>query len=76
MSKNVANSTKIGANSAPEQLSLLAPVSVPLQFRLDERTRRSGLQHIAEIRAQLMAQAAARQGLAPTRVRSQRQIAA
>ena len=43
----------------PEQLSLLAG-SVPLQFRLDERTRRTGLQHVAELRQQMVAQAAAR----------------
>ena len=76
MSKIVATRTKIGAESAPEQLSFLAPVSVPLQFRLDERTRRTGLQHIAEIRAQLVAQASARQGLVSAPARSQRQIAA
>jgi hypothetical protein len=74
MSKNVATRTKIGAHSAPEQLSLLASVSVPLQFRLDERTRRTGLQQIALIRAQLAAQAAQRHGSAP--VRPQRQLAA
>jgi hypothetical protein len=40
--------------TAPEQLSLLpAASSVPLQFRLDEATRRRGLRHIAEIRARL-----------------------
>ena len=44
---------------APEQLTLL-PTDVPLQFRLDERTRRSGLQHVAELRAQIARQAAAR----------------
>jgi hypothetical protein len=37
----------------PEQLTLLPPSSVPVQFRLDEATRRRGLRHIAEIRAQL-----------------------
>jgi len=36
-----------------EQLSLLPEPSVPLRFRLDEATRRRGLRHIAEIRAQL-----------------------
>ena len=40
--------------SAPEQLSLLPDAStVPVQFRLDEATRRRGLRHIAEIRARL-----------------------
>jgi len=47
------------APDAPEQLSLLAG-SVPLQFRLDERTRRAGLQHVAALRQQMVAQAAAR----------------
>ena len=42
----------------PEQLTLLAPAEVPLQFRLDRRTRERGLAHIAEIRRQLAARAA------------------
>lgn len=46
------------ADNTPQQLTLLA--DVPLQFRLDERTRRSGLQHVAELRAQIARQAAAR----------------
>ncbi len=37
----------------PEQLTLLATPEVPVRFRLDEATRRRGLQHIAEIRALL-----------------------
>lgn len=41
--------------ASPEQLTLLAPGSVPVQFRLDEATRRRGLAHVAEIRAQLAA---------------------
>lgn len=50
-----------------EQLSLLvtappARSTLPVQFRLDERTRRNGLRHVAELRAQLAAQAAARNG--------------
>ena len=36
---------------------LLLPTDAPLQFRLDERTRRRGLARIAEIRRQLAAQA-------------------
>jgi hypothetical protein len=58
---NVSPNTEITSENAdvPEQLSLLAG-SVPLQFRLDERTRRAGLQHIAELRSQMAAQAAAR----------------
>lgn len=51
---------EIGAAGTPEQLSLLAPCGVPLQFRLDERTRRCGLAHVAALRAQIAAQAAAR----------------
>lgn len=42
---------------APEQLTLLAPTEAPLQFRLDERTRRRGLAQIALIRQQLAEQA-------------------
>ena len=38
-----------------EQLSLLPAATVPVQFRLDEATRRRGLRHIAEIRARLAA---------------------
>ena len=37
----------------PQQLTLLPAHDVPLQFRLDEATRRRGLRHIAEIRLQL-----------------------
>jgi hypothetical protein len=44
----------------PEQLTLLPPTDAPLQFRLDEPTRRRGLEHIARIRRQLAAQAAKR----------------
>jgi len=52
---------------APEQLSLSIDSSLPIQFRLDRRTRERGLAHIAEIRRQL----AERQGLAPTWVLDQ-----
>jgi hypothetical protein len=48
----------------PEQLALLADdasvAPLPLQFRLDHRTRERGLAHIAALRAQLAARAAAR----------------
>jgi hypothetical protein len=54
--------TTTSAKGAGEQLSLLSAPSVPLQFRLDERTRRSGLQHIEALRAQIAAQVAARAG--------------
>ena len=43
-----------------EQLTLLSVAAVPVQFRLDEATRRRGLRHIAEIRAQLERARAAR----------------
>jgi len=46
-----------------QQLTLLPAPDVPLQFRLDEATRRRGLRHIAEIRAQLAARQAARDEL-------------
>ncbi len=46
---------------APEQLALLSVGEIPAQFRLDARTRQSGLAHIAAIKAQLTAKAAARQ---------------
>jgi hypothetical protein len=47
--------------STSQQLTLLpAPPDVPLQFRLDEATRRRGLRHIAEIRLQLAARQATR----------------
>jgi hypothetical protein len=36
--------------ATPQQLTLLPPSDVPLRFRLDQDTRRRGLQHIAEIR--------------------------
>lgn len=56
---------------APEQLALLSPGDLPLQFRLDQRTRQTGLAHIAAIRAQLAAKAAARQaGTAPAAQRA------
>ena len=43
-----------------EQLTLLTEAPVPVQFRLDEATRRRGLAHIAAIRAQLDRARAAR----------------
>ncbi|MFN8022625.1 MAG: hypothetical protein U0Q03_13950 [Acidimicrobiales bacterium] len=58
-------STKRQHDEQPEQLTLLAPTEVPLQFRLDRRTRERGLAHIAEIRRQL----AARQGTTPAWMR-------
>lgn len=49
---------------APQQLSLLPPAAVPVQFRIDEATRQRGMRHIAEIRALLAARQAARTGVA------------
>ncbi len=45
---------------APQQLTLLPPADVPVQFRIDEATRRRGMRHIAEIRALLEARKSAR----------------
>ncbi|HEX3088134.1 MAG TPA: hypothetical protein VHQ23_05730, partial [Ilumatobacteraceae bacterium] len=44
-------------NANSEQLTLLAVSELPLQFRLDQRTRERGLAHIAAIRRQLAAKA-------------------
>lgn len=52
----------------PEQLALLSvPVQVPSRFVLDDRTRRSGLAHVAALRAQLSAQASSRDITSPVR---------
>jgi hypothetical protein len=60
----------------PEQLALLSAAEIPLQFRLDERSRRSGLAHVAALRALVAAQAA-RRNLSPEGKRQTgRQIAA
>jgi hypothetical protein len=40
---------------APEQLALLSPGELPVQFLLDQRTRQRGLAHVAAIKAQLAA---------------------
>ena len=45
------------ASATPEQLTLLAVSDLPIQFRLDQRTRERGLAHIAAIRRQLAAKA-------------------
>jgi hypothetical protein len=52
-------------NETPQQLTLLprptqSSSTVPLQFRLDEATRRRGLQHVAELRRLLAARQAAK----------------
>ncbi|MEI7617694.1 MAG: hypothetical protein WCK14_03660 [Actinomycetota bacterium] len=65
------------ASGAAEQLSLLtAATPVPLQFRLSEQARVSGLAHVSALRAQLAAQAAARAGTTAAHGGSSRQIAA
>jgi hypothetical protein len=66
--------TSTGSTNTTEQLSLLTTPSVPLQFRLDERTRRAGLQHVAELRAMMTAQAANRRNN-PSGRAAQRRIA-
>jgi len=47
-------------NTSPEQLELLPPVGVPVQFRLSRRTRKVGLEGVAQARVILAAQAARR----------------
>ena len=37
----------------PEQMTLLPETDAPVRFRLDDATRRRGLRHVAEIRAQI-----------------------
>lgn len=44
-----------------EQLTLIEPADLPLQFRLDRHTRQLGLARIAQIRAEMAARAAARE---------------
>lgn len=51
-------------NDRAEQLTLLPPAPVPVQFRLDDATRRRGLAHVAAIRAQLEQASQARSGQA------------
>ena len=50
--------TRVATVENSEQLSLLPEPTAALRFRLDEATRRRGLRHIAELRAQLDRQAA------------------
>jgi hypothetical protein len=52
--------TRTANHPQPEQLSLLAPSDLPVQFRLDRKTRERGLAHIAQIRRQLATNAARR----------------
>ena len=48
---------RLAPNTNSEQLTLLTVSELPLQFRLDQRTRERGLAHIAAIRRQLAAKA-------------------
>jgi len=50
----------MNTNDTSNQLTLLPTPDLPLQFRIDEATRRRGMRHIAEIRAQLAARHEAR----------------
>lgn len=76
MSKIGTPTEQVSTPDATEQLSLLSPSgSVPLQFRLSERTRISGLAHVAALRAQLAQQAALRSAVT-SQVIGRRQIAA
>ena len=47
------------SHDTAEQLTLLAVSDLPVQFRLDQRTRARGLAHIAAIRRQLAAKGSA-----------------
>ena len=47
--------TRQAPQATCEQLTLLPVSELPLQFRLDQRTRERGLAHIAAIRRQLAA---------------------
>lgn len=58
-------STSTEHNPGPEQLVLVGEIPTPVQFRLDQRTRERGLAHVAVIKAQLAARAAARQSAEP-----------
>lgn len=65
-------------HTSPEQLNLLSP-NVPLQFRLDTRTRQVGLSNIAVIRAAMASRrhaVADQQPAAPQRTHRQADVAA
>ena len=55
MSTRTARTPHTAGTAQPEQLSLLRSSELPVQFRLDRRTRERGLEHIAEIRRMLQA---------------------
>jgi hypothetical protein len=78
-----ARISPLAATGRPEQLSLLTTPQVPLQFRLDERTRRRGIAQVEQLRRQLAERAAqrgealpARQVAAPSRPATPRRRAA
>jgi hypothetical protein len=58
MSTRPARTPHPAGPSQPEQLSLLRASDLPVQFRLDRRTRERGLEHVAEIRRLLAAKLA------------------
>jgi hypothetical protein len=55
-----APSTDQAIIEQPQQLSLLPASELPVQFRLDRRTRERGLNHLAQLRRQLSDLAATR----------------
>jgi hypothetical protein len=55
MSTRNAHSPTTAGTARPEQLSLLRSSELPVQFRLDRRTRERGLEHVAAIRRMLQA---------------------
>jgi hypothetical protein len=50
MSPRTARTPHTAGTAQPEQLSLMRSSELPVQFRLDRRTRERGLEHVAEIR--------------------------
>ncbi|MBI4932680.1 MAG: hypothetical protein HY828_02305 [Actinobacteria bacterium] len=66
--------TNTQTRQEPVQLALLEDTGLPLQFRLDQRTRERGLAHIAAIKAQLAARAEVRTE-APSAVPTRRKAA-
>jgi hypothetical protein len=68
-------STNTQNRQAPTQLALLEDTGLPLQFRLDQRTRERGLAHIAAIKAQLAARAEVREQPSSTPATPRRQAA-
>lgn len=52
-----------------QQLTLLPAPTVPARFRLDEKTRQRGMQHVADLRNQMAARRAARMAVEQQPVR-------